>query len=47
MKRQHREEYKKHKDKCIALQEKLVLLKERAAAEQYKQKKKPRAPEQS
>ncbi|KAJ8936500.1 hypothetical protein NQ314_012364 [Rhamnusium bicolor] len=46
VKRQHRAEYQKHKSQCIALQEKLALLKERAASEQHKQKKKPRVPEQ-
>ncbi|CAH1965193.1 unnamed protein product [Acanthoscelides obtectus] len=44
MKRQHRAEYQKHKNQCIALQSKLALLKEKANSE-HKQKKKPRAPE--
>lgn len=45
MKRQHRNEYQKHKNQCIILQDKLASLKEKAAAEQHKQKKKPRVPE--
>nr|XP_023016625.1 FERM domain-containing protein 4B [Leptinotarsa decemlineata]XP_023016626.1 FERM domain-containing protein 4B [Leptinotarsa decemlineata] len=45
MKRQHRTEYQKHQQKCLELQEKLALLKEKAATEQHKQKKKPRVPE--
>ncbi|KAJ8973277.1 hypothetical protein NQ317_019543 [Molorchus minor] len=45
VKRQHRTEYQKHKSQCIALQEKLALLKEKNASE-LKQKKKPRANEQ-
>ncbi|VEN64127.1 unnamed protein product [Callosobruchus maculatus] len=44
MKRQHRSEYQKHKNQCMALQGKLALLKEKANSE-HKQKKKPRAPE--
>lgn len=47
MKRQHRNEYQKHKNQCLNMQEKLALLKEKAATEQqHKQKKKqPRVPE--
>ncbi|XP_057655395.1 uncharacterized protein LOC130893369 [Diorhabda carinulata] len=45
MKRQHRSEYQKHKQQCLALQEKLAALKEKAAVDQQKQKKKPRVPE--
>lgn len=45
IKRQHRNEYQKHKNNCIALQEKLALLKEKQSTEQPKQKKKPRAVE--
>lgn len=43
IKRQHRHEYQKHKNHCLALQEKLALLKEKQSMEQPKQKKKPRA----
>ncbi|KAG5899470.1 hypothetical protein JTB14_015323 [Gonioctena quinquepunctata] len=45
MKRQHRTEYQKHKQKCLELQETVAMLKEKAATEQHKQKKKPRVPE--
>ncbi|CAH1256016.1 unnamed protein product [Diabrotica balteata] len=45
MKRQHRSEYQKHKQKGLELQEKLAALKEKAAVEQQKQKKKLRAPD--
>lgn len=45
VKRQHRAEYQKHKAQVNALQEKLLLLQEKAASEQVKQKKKPRIPE--
>ncbi|CAH1103380.1 unnamed protein product [Psylliodes chrysocephalus] len=44
MKRQHRSEYQKHKQKCLALQEKVAALKEKAE-QQKQQKKKPRTPE--
>lgn len=45
IKRQHRSEYQKHKNHCLALQEKLALLKEKQTSEPPKQKKKPRAVE--
>ncbi|CAG9816850.1 unnamed protein product [Phaedon cochleariae] len=45
MKRQHRTEYQKYKKQCMDLQEKLSVLKERAAAEHLKQKKKLRTPD--
>lgn len=44
IKRQHRLDYQKHKNECIALQEKLAALKK---AEQQKHKKKPRVPDTS
>lgn len=45
IKRQHRSEYQKHKNHCLALQEKLVLLKDKQSVEQPKQRKKPRTVE--
>lgn len=45
VKRQHRAEYQKHKDQIKTLEEKLAMLKEKAASEQIKQKKKSRVPE--